>query len=268
MMCEFSAGDGFVEINESLGDMIKYIANEPSVGLYYIQQHAQHAVPNVLSLRNNVVENSRETLLQAEDLEDSITMIRSMKECGPPIADEMILEIKKSLAIMSTKQPKKGLIQRPNSGFQMGGKSGSWTPSIWNRNTSRAQRDTEGSGSYISSVIQSAKQKAGNIKWPQLDLMELREIKGEDSASYHDRGSSAPGVGTSSALLAKEAEELPLSSPIVDETEEGSNTAARDGKLKSGHISSRSDNYEEFKADREARLEMWLGGGDVEADEK
>ncbi|GAB2276805.1 hypothetical protein Dimus_011520 [Dionaea muscipula] len=258
-MYEFSAGDGFVELNESLGEMIKYIANEPSVGLYYIQQHAQHAVPNVVGLRNNIVENSRETLLQAEDLEDSITMVRSMKECGCPIADEMIGEIKRSLAIMSTKQPIRGLIQRSNSSFQIGGMPSSWSPSIWS-----ARRDGERRmmGSYLSSVLH----KAGNFKWPQIDLMELQEIKVEDLGAYQDESlSTLPDE--------EEVEELPLSSQIVDdeddheEEEEEDAKAPTDCKLKSHHASSsrssrsRSDNYDEFKADREARLEAWLEDG-------
>ncbi|KAL4390173.1 hypothetical protein AHAS_Ahas03G0118600 [Arachis hypogaea] len=38
-------------------------------------------------------------------------MVRSMKECGFSIVDEMIGDIKKSLITMGTKQPKKGLIR-------------------------------------------------------------------------------------------------------------------------------------------------------------
>ncbi|CAL5439235.1 unnamed protein product [Camellia sinensis] len=124
-MHEFSTVDGFVEVTESLAEMIKYVANEPLVGLFYVQQHTQNAVPNLINLKNNVMEKSRELTLHTEDLEDSITMVRSMKDCGFPIADEMIGDIKKSLAIISTKQPKRGLIHNPSSGFQMG-RTSSW----------------------------------------------------------------------------------------------------------------------------------------------
>ncbi|KAK4359960.1 hypothetical protein RND71_022189 [Anisodus tanguticus] len=58
-MHEFSTVDGFVDITESLADMIKFIANEPSVGLFYIQQHNQKAAPNLVisktTLRRNPV---------------------------------------------------------------------------------------------------------------------------------------------------------------------------------------------------------------------
>ncbi|GMQ07530.1 hypothetical protein CsSME_00051683 [Camellia sinensis var. sinensis] len=36
-MHELSTVDGFVEVTESLAEMIKYVANEPSVGLFYVQ---------------------------------------------------------------------------------------------------------------------------------------------------------------------------------------------------------------------------------------
>ncbi|TKY51630.1 MEF2BNB-like protein [Spatholobus suberectus] len=116
-MHEFSTVDGFVEISECLAEMTKYVANEPSVGLFFIQHHAQNAVPNVIKVQKNVVQKSHETTLRTEDLEDSTTMVRSMKECGIPIADKMIGEIKKSLVTMATKRPKRGLI-RPASSSQ------------------------------------------------------------------------------------------------------------------------------------------------------
>ncbi|KAI3695920.1 hypothetical protein L1987_78925 [Smallanthus sonchifolius] len=107
---EYSPVDGFVEISEGLGSMIKSLANEPSVGLFYVQQHAHNAVPNVVNLRNNIVAKSREISLHTEDSEDSIMMVvRSMTDYGLPIVDDMIKDIRKSLAIMSSKQPRKEL---------------------------------------------------------------------------------------------------------------------------------------------------------------
>ncbi|XP_057746384.1 uncharacterized protein LOC130965637 [Arachis stenosperma] len=106
----FYGADSFVELGECWVEMIKYVANEPSIGLFFIQQHTQTDVPNIIKLRNNVIVKSRETSLHTQDLEDSIVMVRSMKECGFSIVDEMIGDIKKSLITMGTKQPKKGLI--------------------------------------------------------------------------------------------------------------------------------------------------------------
>ncbi|GAB4854988.1 hypothetical protein Ancab_023575 [Ancistrocladus abbreviatus] len=254
-MYEFSAGDGFVEISENLGDMIKYVANEPSLGLYYVQQHVQHAVPNVISLKNHVAQNSHATVLHTEDLEDSIAMVSSMKECGFPIADEMIGDIKRSLAIMSTRRPIRGLIQPPNSMFPIG-RTSSWASTALGYNANIVQKDGETMGSYLSGVLKSAKQKAGNFKWPQIDLKESREIKGE-AVSFHPM-TLAPVGSTSSTLPDEEGEELPLSSH-VDVIEEDTDIYP-EGELQHPFVLSTSDNYEEFKADREAKLEEWLEG--------
>ncbi|KAL7189962.1 hypothetical protein ACSBR1_039575 [Camellia fascicularis] len=181
-MHEFSTVDGFVEVIESLAEMIKYVANEPSVGLFYVQQHTQNAVPNLINLKNNVMEKSRELTLHTKDLEDSITMVRSMKDYGFPIADEMIGDIKKSLAIMSTKQPKRGLIHNPSLGFQMG-RTSSLGPSTWGRNT---------------------------------DSMH----KGEKLVSYLNPPLPVSASITTSTLPDAEADELPVSSQIDDELQQ------------------------------------------------
>ncbi|CAI8602071.1 unnamed protein product [Vicia faba] len=114
----FSTVDGFVEISECLAEMIKYVANEPSAGLFFIQQHTQNAVPNVIKLKKKVIDKSHETRLHTEDLEDSVTTVKSMKECGFPIIDDMIGDIKKTLATMTSKQPKRVLPSLPASNFQ------------------------------------------------------------------------------------------------------------------------------------------------------
>lgn len=255
----FSTVDGFVEITECLADMIKYVANEPSVGLFYVQHHTQNAVPNVVSLKNNVVEKSRETTLHTEDSEDSITMVRSMKECGFPIADEMIRDIKKSLVTMSTKQPRRGLIQNPTSGFQMG-RASSWGPATWGRSAVFDQEENRRRGNYLSSVLKSAKQKASNFKWPQLDPKESTQTKDEKLLLFPTPSVSVTSASTSSSLPDVEADELPLSSQIEDNPlqEEEQN----DVSLPSKNLVLVSENFDDFKADKEAKLEEWLGGTD------
>ncbi|KAA8539265.1 hypothetical protein F0562_025957 [Nyssa sinensis] len=249
-----STVDGFVEVTECMAEMIKYVANEPSVGLFYVQQHAQNAVPNLINLKNNVVEKSREMTLHTEDLEDSMTMVRSMKECGFPIADEMIRDIRKSLAVMSTKQPKRGLIHSPSSGFQMG-RTSSWGPATWGLTAVSAQQDGERTGGYLSTVLNSAKQRASNFKWPQFDSNELREAKGEKLLSYPNPSVSV-AAPTTSILRDTEAEELPLSGQIADELQE---EEPIDEDLSSHQLLALSETFDEFRADREAKLEEWLG---------
>lgn len=98
--------DRFEELSERLGDTIKSLADKPSVGLFYIQQHTHKATPNIINLRNNIVCKSHEIRVHTQDSKDSITMVRSMKQYGFPIVDDMIKDITKSLAIMSVRNQK------------------------------------------------------------------------------------------------------------------------------------------------------------------
>lgn len=261
-MHEFSTVDGFVEITESLADMIKFIANEPSVGLYYIQQHTQKAAPNLVNLKNNIEEKSREMALHTEDAEDSITVIGSMKECGLPIAKEMIKDLRHTLAVISKKQPKKGLISGPSSSFPVGITT-SWSPSTWARNTG-SEEDDERTAGYLSNVFKSAKQKASNFKWPQLETGESQPAKSEPSSSDKDESSVthpndmlfAADASSSSSLGRANSEDLTLSSQTADalQQEQVPKSMSHDQLL------SLSENFDEFKADKEAKLEEWLEG--------
>ncbi|XP_022993444.1 uncharacterized protein LOC111489457 isoform X1 [Cucurbita maxima] len=250
----FSTVDGFVEIAESSAEMIKYIANEPSTGLFYIQHHTKNAVPNVINLKNSVVDKSHETTLHAEDSEDSITMLQSMKDCGFPIADEMIRDIKKSLAVMSTKQPRRGLI-RNTSGTQQPGRMSTWRSATWGRSAIVAPRDDD-SGGYISTVFKSAREKASNFKWPQLDIKEdLAHVEVDELPPQPNE----PPVASASSVSSQpdiNTEELPLSRQVNDELQ-------RDDQVDvsmNTDLLSVSDNFDDFRADKEAKLEEWLGG--------
>lgn len=89
-------------------EMIKNLGNEPSVGLFFVQKHAQASMPNLINLKNKVIDTSREIVFNTEDLEDSILSVRSMSELGIPIADSMIKDIATSLSIISTSYPRRG----------------------------------------------------------------------------------------------------------------------------------------------------------------
>lgn len=225
LMHEFSTVDGFAEINESLAEMIKYIANEPSVGLYYIQQHVRNAAPNVLNLNAQVLDKSRETALHTEDSEDSIAMVKSMKDCGSPIADGMIGDIKNSLAIMSSKQPRRGLILNAGSTWSSRSSSSIATPT-----TMHGSDYSQDGSNYFTSVFKSAKEKASNIKWPQLDFKEQKV-------------ESSPNVETNELEEKEDKKVLSKGEHMVEKTK-----------------------FEEFKAGKEASLKAWLGDMDEDAD--
>ncbi|XP_074366275.1 uncharacterized protein LOC141707155 isoform X2 [Apium graveolens] len=237
--------------------MIKYLANEPSVGLFYVQQHTQNSVPNLVSLRNSVEDKSREMTLHTEDSGESMVMLSSMKECGSPIVDEMIRDIKNSLTIMSSKQPKRGLIDNPKSLFQIG-RTSSWGPATWGRNEVPLEQEAESSSSYISTVFKSAKERATSLKWVQPD----------SDGSVHGQGESLPSVlgktlqlivpSTSSAMPDIKIEEPLLSSKISN----GLQVVSAAGEGLSSNLLSLSKSFDEFKAEREAKLEQWLETSD------
>ncbi|XP_047336879.1 uncharacterized protein LOC124940408 isoform X2 [Impatiens glandulifera] len=247
-MHEFSTSDGFVEINESVADMIKYVANEPSVGLFFVQQHAQNAIPNLVNLKESISGKSHMINLHTEDLEDSITMMRSMKDCGLPIANEMIGEIKKSLAIISSKQPKKGFVRSDL------GRSSSWSPASAWRTAGYFPKEDERSGGYLSSVFKLAKERTTNsFGWSQLDSVDPKII-------------TLPMASASTSKLPEEEmDELPLSSHNVKEElekdEEGE--APVDENSSNSEAVMLSDSYDEFKADKEAKLKEWLNETDA-----
>ncbi|KAL9662866.1 hypothetical protein QQ045_027701 [Rhodiola kirilowii] len=255
-MHEFSTVDGFVEINESLADMIKYLANEPSVGLFYVQQHTQNVVPNVIKLKNKISDKSRETALHTEDLEDSIAMVSSMKECGTHIVQGMIGDINKTLAIMSVKEPRRGALKSQGSSFSIG-KGTSWDPSTWGRSPFSSQQQSGTSGNYISTVFKSAKEKASNLKWPPLDIMDPRPNSHDETPSASGLVVPLTAIRTSSSLSAPECNDLPVSSHTENEPQEETNNVDR---LPSQDLLLLAEEYDKFKAGREAKLREWLEG--------
>uniref|UniRef100_A0A2P2JL20 Uncharacterized protein LOC105130723 isoform X1 n=1 Tax=Rhizophora mucronata TaxID=61149 RepID=A0A2P2JL20_RHIMU len=257
-MSEFSTVDGFVELSECLAEMIKYVANEPSVGLFYVQHHAQNVAPNVIGLRKNVVEKSRDTILHTEDLGDSITVMKSMKECGLSIADEMARDIRKSLAVMSTKQPRRGLIQNPTSDFWTG-KASSWGTAAWSHNGIFPKHDSKRMSNYFSTAFRTA---ASNLKWSQPDPQYLAAAEFEKPVSYPHPSRSVASTSISSSLPDMEVDELPLSSQASNELQLDKEADHEEVDINRPPyiISSLSENHDDFKANKEAKLEEWLGG--------
>ncbi|KAG0476072.1 hypothetical protein HPP92_012913 [Vanilla planifolia] len=115
-MFGLSAADGFMNVKEGVDDMIKFLANEPSVGLYFVQKHTHASMPYLLDVRDKIAEKVHEVTLHTEDVEDSIDVVRSMKDFGHFLAEDMISDINKSLLIMSKSQPKKGVNPKPYLG--------------------------------------------------------------------------------------------------------------------------------------------------------
>ncbi|CAJ1976723.1 unnamed protein product [Sphenostylis stenocarpa] len=243
-MREFSIVDGFVEISECIAEMTKYVGNEPSVGLFFIQQHAQNAVPNVIEVKKNVAEKSHETALHTEDLEDSVAVVRSMKEHGFPIADKMVGEIKKSLKTMATKQPKRGLISPLSRSYS-------------ERASFYAEKGNEKKSNYVSNVLKSAKQKASSFKWRQLDTRGSIDSMDEKQQMYPNLPLSVSSKSITSSFWAAETDELPVASQVEDESLHEQPDVS---DVSINLLSVSSDRYDDFKASKVAKLEKWLDG--------
>ncbi|KAG8480559.1 hypothetical protein CXB51_024607 [Gossypium anomalum] len=260
----FSTVDGFVEITESLAEMIKYIANEPSLGLSYVQKHTRDAVPNLLNLSNRLATKSRQATLHAQDLEDSITMVSSMKQCGFPIADEMIKDITDSLTLISAKQLKRGLIDSTDSSFSMR-RTMSWGRMAWVYGSEDVQQD---GSNYFSTMFKSAREKASGFRWPQLESKEPIEPAVQCPAPTKRVGSASAGSIPDNfqwpQLESKEPIETESQMPVqcqpADKLHGEERKVETDGEVSCESILFVSEDYNDFKADKESKLEPWLEG--------
>nr|CAB3482157.1 unnamed protein product [Digitaria exilis] len=254
--------DGFLRVKDGVDGMIKYVANEPSVGLYFVQQHAQASMPILLDVKDNLVEKTHEVTLHTEDMEDSICAVRSMADFGLPLADDMIKDINRSLQIMSKTQPKRGLIQNPSWGFQSGKSSGTWDElGSTNGNSGR---------NYLSSMFNTAKQKASSLRWPQPDFATKDDSSENSASSAAPESSQAGGQGASTSDMERDAPESSQAGgqgastldterndrPISNRLSDG--TTATHKSLAATDVSDTVETYNKFKEEQELKLQQWL----------
>ncbi|KAG0476049.1 hypothetical protein HPP92_012890 [Vanilla planifolia] len=237
-------------------------------------------MPYLLDVRDKIAEKVHEVTLHTEDVEDSIDVVRSMKDFGHFLAEDMISDINKSLLIMSKSQPKKGEIKfakgklkseidqwRTNGaldseqeewklGSQPNGydeeanqhkliQNPTWDDSSYSSAppVAASYQKSGGNLSYFSAVLKSAKQRAVGFRSPPTTD---RASKVEQFVSASD-----PSIPSDA-----EAEELPVSSrlqldenpihPLDKDTSQGS-------KMQH-HL----EDYDEFKRDKAAKYDAWL----------
>eukprot|EP01018_Ginkgo_biloba_P012196 Gb_36649 [translate_table: standard] len=187
-MHDLSPVEGFLEVHESLSEMMKHAANEPSVGLFFVQQHAHKAVPTLVSIKDKVVDTSQEAFLCTEDMNDAIISIRSMKECGPPIIERMIRNLDSSISVMSSMHQLRGQCQRAER---------------------QGLSNRSGKDNTFRAVWGSAFQKAGSASW-RLRASSVHQVGGcnqESSSVTHEKydesteGHSGTDLGTSKRYL-------------------------------------------------------------------
>ncbi|WOK95363.1 hypothetical protein Cni_G04070 [Canna indica] len=236
----------FLNVKEGVDEMIKFLANEPSVGLFFVQQHAQTSMPYLLDVNDKFGTKIHEVTLHTEDIEDSICSVRSMREYGIPIAEEMIKDINKSILIMSTSQPKRGLICNPSLGCS-------------DKQSSLQESSTSSSGSvgsnrsYLSSVFNSAKLKAAGLRWSQSDVM-AKGLKSDHLSS----ATPLPVIGYPTPTVTDTGTDgLPLPTRPLDDNQL-EKTVIPVESLYTHDLSSVLQDYDKFKAEREAKYKEWL----------
>lgn len=219
--------EGFEEVHENISEMIKQVANEPSVGLFYVQQHIHNAVPILHEIKAKVVDTTQEEFICTEDMKDAIRSVKSMKGCGPPIIEQMIKKLNSSISLMSSMQQLRGQRQKvklQNQSILLGkdnvvlttlgsalqtASRAAWRSrasdgqqvegQVTEIDASNNQNDYEGrdnlsstevgtSNGFVQSVFKSALQRAGTLGWSGSSIDESTPQNGDRMLA---RGSSS-----------------------------------------------------------------------------
>lgn len=105
-------------VHEMITEALTLAANEPSVGVYYVQEHVHKAVPFVLRMKDRITEATGDVDLAMADVKDSLSCIKSMKECGPPVIERMIKMLESASNQIPTNRQSRGsfaqLLPRPS----------------------------------------------------------------------------------------------------------------------------------------------------------
>lgn len=227
---------GFEEVHENISEMIKQVANEPSVGLFYVQQHIHNAVPILHEIKVKVVDTTQEEFICTEDMKDAIRSVKSMKGCGPPIIEQMIKKLNSSISLMSSMQQLRGQRQkvklqnqsillgkdnvvlttlgsafqtasraawrsRASDGQQVGGQvteiDASNNQNDYTSSENLSSTEVETSNGFVQSVFKSALQRAGTLGWSGSSI---DESKPQNSDSMLARGSSSETLEADAAV--------------------------------------------------------------------
>lgn len=311
--------EGFEEVHENISEMIKQVANEPSVGLFYVQQHVHNAVPILHEIKTKVVDTTQEEFICTEDMKDAIRSVKSMKGFGPPIIEQMIKKLNSSISLMSSMQQLKGqrqkiklqnqsiLLGKDNvvlttlgSAFQTASRA-AWRSrasdgqevgrEVTEIGASNNQNDYEGrenlsstdvrtSNGFVQSVFKSALQRAGTLGWPSGSIDESTRQIGDRKIT---RGSSSEALEADVAVSnsAHNMSAMRQTSISASKTVQLENSNARTMQIRSSkevegenflpvdmllessdQALELSEDFEQFQAERAAKLEAWLSEAD------
>ncbi|KAJ7299628.1 hypothetical protein O6H91_Y190000 [Diphasiastrum complanatum] len=278
------------EVHDSLTEVIKQIANEPSLGLYFVQQHVHKVVPVVVSLKVQLVEETQEVVLSTEDAKDALTAVSTMKELGPSVIGKMRTILNSTISSLQDEQNVKrvqlgspfsegigqtsnvegGMASTDASGVETTTSANYKAPTIleWHSETS--------SSGYICSAFESALQKAGNLGW-KTSVLQVSHNMPIDATEAAEVGSF---LNTTAEALKQFAVIKPARyvRAVFDSKPQRSDYEAKDDqkilyaedlerKNDMEEVESRlcikdlvlEDTYEQLHEEQTAKLEAWLG---------
>ncbi|EFJ23797.1 hypothetical protein SELMODRAFT_442733 [Selaginella moellendorffii] len=99
-------GEALQQAHDLAADMVKQMANEPSVGLYFVQQHVHKAVPAIVSLKDQVGDCAHDSGLSTEDAKDALATVKNFKGVGPPVIERMIKRLNSSIQALQSSRSK------------------------------------------------------------------------------------------------------------------------------------------------------------------
>eukprot|EP00271_Cylindrocystis_brebissonii_P017444 TRINITY_DN4547_c0_g2_i1.p1 TRINITY_DN4547_c0_g2~~TRINITY_DN4547_c0_g2_i1.p1 ORF type:complete len:592 (-),score=115.77 TRINITY_DN4547_c0_g2_i1:161-1936(-) len=84
------------EVFEPVSDVVKMLANEPAIGLFYVQHHVQRGIPNAMALTGQLKEGSTLAEYAVDDVQAARAGVRTIKEVGPPLVERMLQSLENS----------------------------------------------------------------------------------------------------------------------------------------------------------------------------
>lgn len=214
------------DVHETLTEVLKHVANEPSVGLYFVQQHVHKAVPALLTLKSQLVESIVDAELATADAKDALGSVRTMKECGPTVIEHMIKTLQSaSNTIPALRQSRRSsisqLLPRPvrPPGVSSGPLRSSSFLGDWHRNTLKSKGSASSDSLPKDTIV-------GTLNKQEMPPPGGRSITRQEPA---ERAASIPDV--------KRTSDLTTESVRNPEQQDMSSTSNHD-KVTDGHLKS------------------------------
>ncbi|BBM99171.1 BLOC-1 related complex subunit 8 [Marchantia polymorpha subsp. ruderalis] len=160
------------EVHDTITEMMRQLANEPSVGLYFVQQHVHRAVPAMVQLKAQIVDTTQEAEYVTQDVRDALNSVKTMKECGPAVIERMMKTLDSSLPrLPSFRQTRRDELspdskRRPSLFTDTAEMQRNMSRTPSGREPPLADSDYTG---YVRNIFDSAYQKASSVasaaKW-------------------------------------------------------------------------------------------------------